>query len=137
MNKRKVFNLIILESLLLSLVGVPLGLLATEITVGFLGSYGLDLSSFSEGLSQMGMSSKVFPVMDRSYYFIVAINILIAAFIASIYPGFKSLGMQGATPRFFLVVLVSMFLTPIAGLLLTYFLIRRARFTSTAENLAR
>jgi putative ABC transport system permease protein len=137
MNKRKVFSLIILESILLSLVGVPVGLLATEATVGIMSTYGLDLSSFSEGLAQFGMSARIFPVMDRSYYLIVSINILLAAFIASIYPGFKSLGMQGSTPRFFLVLIVSIFLTPIAGLLLTYFLIRRAKFTSTAENLAR
>ena len=137
MSKRRVFSLIILESILLSLVGVPLGILATEITVGIFGTYGIDMSAFSEGLSQMGMSSRVYLSMEPRYYLLVTVNILLAAFVASLYPGFKALGMKGAAGKFLLVFLASMLLTPVGGLLLTYFFIPKVSYTSMAENLSR
>lgn len=105
MKRAQVFKMILWESTLLSLVGVPLGILLTQITVGIMGNVGLDMSAFSEGLAQMGMSTKVYPMMEPRYYVIVAIQVFLVAILGSIYPAFKAVGIKNGSTIFLLIVL--------------------------------
>ncbi len=94
MKRAQVFKMIVLESTLISLIGVPLGIVLTQLTVGIMGNVGIDMSAFSEGLAQMGMSSTVYPMMEPKYYVIVAIQVFVVAILGSIYPAFKAVGFK-------------------------------------------
>ena len=62
MNKPRVFVMILLESVMLTCAGIPAGILFTITTVGSLARCdGIDMSAFSQALSQYGFSSMIYP----------------------------------------------------------------------------
>jgi ABC-type lipoprotein release transport system permease subunit len=67
MNRIKVFGMIVIETLLLSLVGLPVGIILGFITVVYLNKNGIDLSSYEAGLSDFGMSSMIYPSIDPTF----------------------------------------------------------------------
>jgi len=94
LNKRKIFIMIMLETLYITLIGCPLGLLIGWLSVKFLGENGINIAMFSEGLSSYGFSSIIYPSLDSEKYFIVAIMCFITALLAAIYPAFKALQLN-------------------------------------------
>lgn len=96
MNKRKIFSMIMLETIFLSLTGGILGILASYGIVQYFAVAGIDLSIVSEGLSAVGYASIAYPSISNSYYFVVAIMVIITAVIASIYPARKALKFKPA-----------------------------------------
>lgn len=94
MNKPRVFSMIMLETFYLSLVGAPIGLLAAWGTVSFFGNAGIDLSAFSQGMAELGMSSMVYPQLDPKYYFQVFVIVALTAFLSAIYPALKALSLK-------------------------------------------
>lgn len=94
LNKLKIFLMIMLETLYLSLIGCPLGLLIGWLTVKILGNYGINISMFSEGLSSYGFSPVIYPALDDQKYGIVAIMCLITALLSAIYPAYKALQLN-------------------------------------------
>lgn len=135
MKRVQVFKMIILESTLLSLIGVPLGILFTQITVAALGNVGIDMSAFSEGLAQVGMSTKIYPMMESKYYILVAILVFLVAILGSIYPAFKAVGIKKGSTIFLLIMLapLTMGLTLIGAIILFY----RTRNTFTPQYIIR
>lgn len=122
MKRAQVFKMILWESTLLSLIGVPIGILLTQITVGALGNVGIDMSAFAEGLAQVGMSTKVYPMMEPRFYVIVAIQVFLVAILGSIYPAFKAVGIKNGSTIFLLIMLtpLTMGLSLIAAIILFY-----------------
>ncbi len=96
MNKRKVFSMIMLETIFLSITGGIIGILGGWALVEHFGRTGIDLSIVSEGLQAVGYASIAYPSVDPSYYFIVGIMVIITAIIASIYPARKALKLKPA-----------------------------------------
>lgn len=96
LNKRKLFSMILLETLFLTLIGCPIGLLIGWFSNEYFGEYGINISRFSEGLSSYGFSSVVYPALDNQKYFIVAIMCVITALLAAIYPAYKALQLNPA-----------------------------------------
>jgi ABC-type lipoprotein release transport system permease subunit len=94
MNKRNIFLMIMLETLFLSLLGSPVGLMVAQFTVYATGTYGLDLSRFSEGFTQYGFSAVVHPVLETSRYYVIALMSLATAILASIYPAIRALRLN-------------------------------------------
>lgn len=94
LNKLKIFLMIMLETLYLSLIGCPVGLLIGWLTVTILGNYGINISMFSEGLSSYGFSPVIYPALDDQKYGIVAIMCLITALLSAIYPAYKALQLN-------------------------------------------
>ena len=94
MNKMRVFLMIMLETLFLSIIGGPLGILAAFMLVSYFGSTGIDLSSMSDSLSEMGMDTCVYTYIQPSYYFRIALMTIFTAFISSLYPSFKALSLR-------------------------------------------
>ena len=90
MNKLRVFILIVLETVLVALVGAPIGMLLGYCTVRWLNRVGIDLSRWSEGLSEFGVSSIVRPVLETDVYLTIALAITLTALLASIYPSLKA-----------------------------------------------
>jgi len=94
LNKRKIFIMIMLETLYLTLIGCPIGLLVGWLTNNFLGEHGINISMFSEGLASYGFSSVIYPALDYEKYVIVAVMCFFTAILAAIYPAYKELQLN-------------------------------------------
>ncbi len=94
MNKGKVFLMIMLETILLSMAGLPLGLLLGHFSVRYFGEYGLNLSMYSDSLKQFGMSDMVYFEVDPSLYYLYPIGMAITAVLASVYPAYRAIRLR-------------------------------------------
>lgn len=94
LNKRKIFFMIMLETLYLTLIGCPVGLLVGWLSINFLGTHGINISKFSEGLASYGFSAIIYPSLDNEKYVIVAVMCFITALLAAIYPAYKALQLN-------------------------------------------
>lgn len=96
MGRMKVFGMIMLETIFLTIVGAPLGLLAGWGFTKYFGKAGIDLSQFEQGLDSFGMSSMVFPNLPSTYYLEVLIMVVVTALLAAIYPARRALKLNPA-----------------------------------------
>jgi ABC-type lipoprotein release transport system permease subunit len=94
MNKTRVFLMIVLETIALCVVGMPVGILLGLLTVNYLGKTGIDLSNYSKGMKEFGMSDYIYPELDGYMYFLLALIVVITALLASIYPAMKAIKLR-------------------------------------------
>jgi len=96
MSKLRVFWMLMLETVLLTmtggLLGMFLGLVVTKLTQ----KNGIDLSFYAKGLEDMGYSSLVFPVIEAKMVIIIGFLVLFTGVVASIYPARKALKYRPA-----------------------------------------
>lgn len=97
MKRSKVFSMIILETIALSLVGGFAGLIIGVIIVQMVNATGINLALFAEGLSQFGFSTILYPVLPLSFYPVITLMIIVSAVIAAIYPAIKAIKLKPAT----------------------------------------
>jgi ABC-type lipoprotein release transport system permease subunit len=97
MNRPKVFRLILTETVLLTVVGVPVGFLITLVTVSYLSTAGIDISSFSgEAMSGFGFSSMIYPEFPwRSIPVVMAI-VAGTALVSALFPSLRAIKLQPA-----------------------------------------
>jgi ABC-type lipoprotein release transport system permease subunit len=86
MDKNKIRGLIVLESGLMGGVGALIGLLLSFGSNAWLLKHGLDLSSFSDGLSAFGMDPIVYPTIGANDYLITLLTVLLVSLLAGLYP---------------------------------------------------
>ena len=91
MNKRRVFLLIMTETVLLVCTGIPFGLLITYFSVDYFGTHGIDISAFSEGLAAYGFRTQVYTSLDSVYYLPVISLTAGCAIISSLFPAYRAL----------------------------------------------
>ncbi len=96
MNKRKIFSMIMLETIFLSIVGAVLGLLISIFVINHYATYGFDLSSVAKGLNYIGYSSQIFFRVNTNFYVISMILVVLIAILSSISPALKALKLQPA-----------------------------------------
>ncbi|MEP2668042.1 MAG: FtsX-like permease family protein [Cyclobacteriaceae bacterium] len=94
MKRTKVFLMIMLETIYLSTVGGPVGLLIGYATVAYLGKTGIDLTDYSEGLEAIGYDSILYPLLQPMDYVQIVIGVITTAFLASIYPAWKAIKLK-------------------------------------------
>lgn len=94
MNKPRVFSMIVWEMLFLTMVGTPLGLLLSWLTVDYFEDAGINLAAFAEGLSEYGLSTVIYPTLPPVYYFNIALLIAVAALLSALYPAWKTLQLN-------------------------------------------
>lgn len=94
MDKKRVFGMITLETLMLAAIGLPIGLLCTFLTLQYFQQGGIDLSFASEGLASFGYETVVFPELEGAYYWQVALIILGTTLLGSLYPSLKALQLK-------------------------------------------
>jgi ABC-type lipoprotein release transport system permease subunit len=90
MKRSKIFVMIVLESVLLSLTGGLCGIGIGAITISYYGNGGIDLTAISGGLESFGASSMLYPYLPAVMYITLTIMIVIAANIAAILPAWKA-----------------------------------------------
>jgi ABC-type lipoprotein release transport system permease subunit len=90
MKKSKIFIMIVLESILLSLTGGLCGIAIGVISISYYGNEGIDLSAISGSLESFGASAMLYPFLPAVMYVTLTIMIVIAANIAAILPAWKA-----------------------------------------------
>ena len=94
MNKKKVFSMIMLESVFLSLIGAVTGMIISYILIRITGNTGINLAQAAEGFEAIGYSSIVYPKISAGFFGIVTILIIITGILSSIYPAMKALKLN-------------------------------------------
>jgi len=94
MNRKRVFTLIVLETLFLSLTGGLVGMLLGGTLVAVTSGTGISLSLFAEGLSSYGIGSVVHPVLPLPVCAEVGALTVGTALAASLYPALKAIRMK-------------------------------------------
>lgn len=97
MNRLRVFLLVLTETVLLTFIGVPVGLLTSWITIKHFGTAGIDISSFSEtAMSSFGFSSMIYPEFPLGSLSNVLIIVISTALLAALFPSIKAIKLQPA-----------------------------------------
>jgi len=94
MNKRKIFLMIMYETILLMLTGSLVGLGIVYFMINFFGKHGIDLSNFAVGLSSIGFSSMVYPSLGLAEYLKIVILVMAAGVLSSLVPARKALRLN-------------------------------------------
>ncbi len=96
MSKLKIFLMIMLETIFLSITGGTAGLFISWIAITITHKTGIDLSAVSEGFNALGYSSFVHPMLGVTYYILIGSLVIITAITASILPARKALKLNPA-----------------------------------------
>ncbi len=96
MNKIKVFTMIMLESVYLTLTGSIVGMLLSAFIVWLTGKSGINISQFAEGLESVGYAAVIYPEIGLDFYIGVTILVIITGILASLYPARKALKLNPA-----------------------------------------
>ena len=91
MAKLKVFGMIMLETVLLTLTGGVIGIILGVVLTMITSNSGIDLSMYAEGLEDMGYAAHIYPVLETKMVIIIAILVILTGIIASVYPARKAL----------------------------------------------
>jgi ABC-type antimicrobial peptide transport system permease subunit len=83
--------MIMLETLILTMIGGPLGLLISWAFVTYYGVNGIDLGG---AYDEVGFSSVIYPFLDGRSYLDVTFMVVIMAIVAAIYPAIKALNLN-------------------------------------------
>ncbi|MEX0779986.1 MAG: FtsX-like permease family protein [Balneolales bacterium] len=97
MNKVRVFLMITLETVLLTLTGAVIGMALGLITIRYLSSEGLNLESVGgSSLEEFGYAAIVYPVLGTQSFFVITLLVIFTALIAAVYPAIKALRLKPA-----------------------------------------
>jgi putative ABC transport system permease protein len=96
MNRRKIFIMIMMETIFLALVGTLAGIIISAATIHYTGLKGINFSAWAEGYEAWGYSAHVYPSLYFSFYIGMTILVIITAIISSIYPARKALRFNPA-----------------------------------------
>lgn len=94
MNKQRIFSMILIETVLIGMVGGPLGIVLGLATIAYFGRVGIDLSIFGQGLESFGIATRIHPEINLNFVLIIAVMVLIMSVLASLYPAIKALKLN-------------------------------------------
>ena len=97
MKRSRVFFMIIMETISLSFVGGIIGLILAVGLIYYFGIIGINLSAFTEGLSQWSLGSILYTSLPFSFYPPLVLMILATSIIAAFYPALKAIKLKPAT----------------------------------------
>jgi ABC-type lipoprotein release transport system permease subunit len=95
MSKLRVFLMIMLESVILTMTGAGAGLMVAYFTLEYLGEKGIDMTSVGgESMAEFGYDAVVYPIAYTDDYITTIILVVITALLAAIYPAIKALRLN-------------------------------------------
>jgi len=94
MNRRKIFVMIMLESIFLSIVGGFTGMGVSEIVIAITNKTGINLMKYAEGMEAMGYSANLYPTIDTQFFITTTILIILTGIVSAIYPARKALRLN-------------------------------------------
>ena len=96
MTKIYIFLMISFETVFLSLVAIPFGLLITYITVDYFSVSGVDLSVVGSGLENFGVGTILYLKLPIKYYINLSLLVILISSISSIFPAIRALKINPA-----------------------------------------
>jgi ABC-type antimicrobial peptide transport system permease subunit len=96
MNRGRIFSMIMLETIFMSITGAVIGVALSAATIALTSRNGINFAGWAEGLEAFGYSAHVFPVIETTFYIFLGIMVIIAAMLASVWPARKALKLQPA-----------------------------------------
>lgn len=97
MNKRRIFRMIIFESLIIAAIGGPMGVILSYLSISYFNTVGIDLSFAAAGLNSVGLGSTIYPYIDPQYYLIITLLVMTTSLVSSIYPARNALRLNPTT----------------------------------------
>ena len=94
MNKARIFGMILLETLLLTLAGAPLGIAAGALSIHYFSINPLDLSTFSNSLNQYGLGTRIYFETNPYVYSQITILLILTAFVSALYPAIRAIRLK-------------------------------------------
>jgi ABC-type lipoprotein release transport system permease subunit len=94
MNKKRVFRMIMLETIFLTMVGGVIGMVLGYFIILITSHTGLDFSSVGEGFEAIGWSAIVYPKIEFQFFIGVTILVIITGILSSIIPARKALKLN-------------------------------------------
>lgn len=96
MTRIRVFYMIMMESIFLSLTGGFTGVIIGYFSVKLFANTGIDLSMYAEGLQAMGWSTLIHPEIEIATLLNITVLVIITGIASSIYPSIKALKLNPA-----------------------------------------
>ena len=96
MTKRRIFQMIILESVMLTLTGGFFGILIGSGITKFFETTPIDVSMFSEGLSKYGFATQIYTSLQIDTLITITVLVIITGILSAIYPARKALKLNPA-----------------------------------------
>jgi ABC-type antimicrobial peptide transport system permease subunit len=96
MNKRKIFWMIILESVMLTFTGGILGIIIGSGITKIFETTPIDVSAFSDGLEKYGFATQVYTSLQTETLVTITILVIITGLVSAIYPARKALKLNPA-----------------------------------------
>jgi len=94
MNRKRIFSMIMLETIFLTIVGALAGMLSGWVIISVLGRTGIQFTGWGEGFEAIGFAAKVFPVITPDFFMYTTIMVIVTAIISSIGPARKALKLN-------------------------------------------
>lgn len=94
MKRFRVFSMIMLETVLISIAGAPLGMLMGYLTILYFGSHGVDFSAYAASMEQYGIDSIIYLHLEAGNYFTLAFTVVVTAVIGAMYPARKAVKLK-------------------------------------------
>ncbi len=94
MNRRRIFLMIMLETVFLTVVGAVAGIFLGWAIVEILGKTGIHFTGWGEGFEAIGFAAKVYPVVTPGFFIFTTIMVITTAIISSLWPARKALKLN-------------------------------------------
>ena len=97
MNRKRIFNMIMLETIFLTSIGAIVGLAVNYVIISRLSITGIDFSKqMGEAFEAIGYDAMIYPEMGLKYYIGITLLVFTAAILSSIYPAIKAIKLNPA-----------------------------------------
>lgn len=96
MNNVRVFSMIVLETIFLSLTGGLFGIFLALVVTAITAKTGLNLSIWADGLNSLGFDAIIYPEIGFQNVLVVAVLVVLTGIISAIYPARKAIHLNPA-----------------------------------------
>jgi putative ABC transport system permease protein len=96
MSRSRVFFMIMLETVFLSVTGGFAGISLGWLGIAWFARKGIDLSAFAQGMEAIGYSTMIYPALAPGMYLGLSLLVVLLGIVASIYPARKAVMLRPA-----------------------------------------
>ncbi len=97
MNKRRLFGMVLLETVFLTVAGAPFGMGGAFVLIAWLSRKGIDLSAIAGNvMSEFGYENVIYPYLPAYNVGQIILVVLFTALLSAVFPALKALSLRPA-----------------------------------------